>query len=116
MVGLATPANVVIGTAGVDGRPCALSADEFTVRGGSAEGSIGDKRGHIERVARDLRVPIIRLLDGNSGGGSVGLYSKGGGGAGGGGAGAAPRCRSCRCCSAPSWASARPGPSGRTSR
>ena len=81
MTGFLNPSNIVIGQGFVDGRPICVSGDDFTVKGGSAEGSIsagtayGDKRMMIERLAREIRVPIIRLIDGNSGGGSVGSYS-----------------------------------------
>jgi biotin carboxyl carrier protein len=77
LLGMTAPSNCVVGHAKLRGRRVVVSGDDFTVRGGSAEGSIGDKRGYIERMSREMRVPIIRLLDGNSGGGSVGLYSSG---------------------------------------
>eukprot|EP01062_Namystynia_karyoxenos_P016249 TRINITY_DN15922_c0_g1_i1.p1 TRINITY_DN15922_c0_g1~~TRINITY_DN15922_c0_g1_i1.p1 ORF type:complete len:1193 (+),score=339.90 TRINITY_DN15922_c0_g1_i1:98-3580(+) len=76
MTGLVSPMAVVTGRGTIGGRPVVLGGDDFTVRGGSAEGSLGsDKRGHVEKLARELRVPVVRLIDGNSGGGSVGLYS-----------------------------------------
>ena len=66
-----TPSNFVLGTAEIDGRPVLVSGDDFTVRGGSADASIGAKRVHAEGLARDLRLPHIRLVDGMGGGGSV---------------------------------------------
>ena len=66
-----TPSNFVFGAAAVDGRPVIVSGDDFTVRGGSADASIGAKRNHAEGLALELRVPHVRLVDGMGGGGSV---------------------------------------------
>ena len=66
-----TPSNFVFGTAEVDGRPVIVSGDDFTVRGGSADASIGAKRNHAEGLALELRLPHVRLVDGMGGGGSV---------------------------------------------
>jgi len=65
------PSNFVFGTADIDGRPVVVSGDDFTVRGGSADASIGTKRTKAEGLAHDLRIPHIRLVDGMGGGGSV---------------------------------------------
>ena len=66
-----TPSNFLIGVAKVDGRPVVISGDDFTVRGGSSESSIGAKRGFSESIALELALPHIRLVDGMGGGGSV---------------------------------------------
>lgn len=66
-----TPANLVFGTAEIDGRPVMISGDDFTVRGGSADASIAGKRAQAEGLAHELRLPHIRLVDGMGGGGSV---------------------------------------------
>jgi acetyl-CoA carboxylase carboxyltransferase component len=66
-----TPSNVVIGTGRIDGRRVVVSGDDFTVRGGAADGAVGYKAGYAEKLARELRLPIIRLVDGTGGGGSV---------------------------------------------
>jgi acetyl-CoA carboxylase carboxyltransferase component len=65
------PANLVAGIAEVDGRAVVVSGDDFTVRGGSAEATIPAKRDFAERVAIELGLPHIRLVDGMGGGGSV---------------------------------------------
>ncbi|KXS12233.1 propionyl-CoA carboxylase [Gonapodya prolifera JEL478] len=65
------PANFVAGRANINGRPVIIGADDFTVRGGHQDGAIAEKQGYAERIARQYRVPCIRLLDGSSGGGSV---------------------------------------------
>jgi acetyl-CoA carboxylase carboxyltransferase component len=65
------PANCVFGSASVSGRRVVVSGDDFTVRGGAADASIGGKQVVAERMAHDQRIPIVRLLDGTGGGGSV---------------------------------------------
>jgi acetyl-CoA carboxylase carboxyltransferase component len=65
------PANFVAGTARIDGRSVLLGADDFTVRGGSGDAAIHAKQIFSEQYASDLRLPVVRLLDGASGGGSV---------------------------------------------
>jgi acetyl-CoA carboxylase carboxyltransferase component len=65
------PANFVAGTAAIDGRPVMLGADDFTVRGGSGDAAIHAKQVYSEQYANELRLPVVRLLDGASGGGSV---------------------------------------------
>ena len=65
------PANFVAGTAAVAGRKVVLGVDDFTVRGGSGDAAIHDKQIYAERYAREMRLPVVRLLDGASGGGSV---------------------------------------------
>ena len=63
--------NCVMGRACVDGKRVVISADDFTQRGGSADATIKDKAAYPEEMARDLRIPIIRLIEGSGGGGSV---------------------------------------------
>src|ERR687888_29528 len=66
-----TPANMVVGWARLAGRRIAVQADDFTVRGGAADAAIWEKGAHAERIAHDLRIPLVRLVDGTGGGGSV---------------------------------------------
>jgi len=65
------PANCVMGRASIDGRPVVITGDDFTVRGGAADASIHAKSRYPEEMARDLRLPIVRLIEGSGGGGSV---------------------------------------------
>src|SRR5215831_5915328 len=65
------PANFVAGTARIGGRPVLIGADDFTVRGGSGDAAIHAKQVYSEQYAGDMRLPVVRLLDGASGGGSV---------------------------------------------
>ena len=66
-----TPANCVFGRGKVDGRPVVVVGDDFTVRGGSADASISAKPLMAEEMAHDFRLPIIRVIEGSGGGGSV---------------------------------------------
>ena len=66
-----TPANFVMGRGRIGDRPVVVGGDDFTVRGGAADASIFQKQVHAERMAHDLRMPMVRLVDGSGGGGSV---------------------------------------------
>jgi acetyl/propionyl-CoA carboxylase alpha subunit/acetyl-CoA carboxylase carboxyltransferase component len=66
-----TPANFIAGTARIDGRKVVLGVDDFTLRGGSGDAAIHAKQVFAEQYAREMRLPVVRLLDGASGGGSV---------------------------------------------
>ena len=48
-----------------------VQGDDFTIRGGAADAAIWQKAIHAERLAHDLRLPLVRLVDGTGGGGSV---------------------------------------------
>ena len=66
-----TPSNCVMGRAQIDGRPVMLLGDDFTVRGGSADATIREKPIMAERMAYEFRLPLIRIIEGSGGGGSV---------------------------------------------
>jgi acetyl-CoA carboxylase carboxyltransferase component len=66
-----TPSNFVFGRALVDGRPVVIGGDDFTVRGGSADATIKEKNNLCEEMAQALRLPLIRIVEGSGGGGSV---------------------------------------------
>ncbi|MET0460630.1 MAG: carboxyl transferase domain-containing protein, partial [Ilumatobacteraceae bacterium] len=66
-----TPASHVGGWGTIDERTAVVCADDFTSRGGHADGAIGAKSLHLDRLSMQLLAPAIRLLDGSSGGGSV---------------------------------------------
>ncbi|HVZ10113.1 acyl-CoA carboxylase subunit beta [Rhodopila sp.] len=65
------PANGVFGRGTVDGRPVVIYGDDFTVRGGSADASIKNKYFVPEKMAGEFRIPLIRMIEGSGGGGSV---------------------------------------------
>lgn len=71
------PTNAITGTGRIEGRKVALHVDDFTIRAGSSEATIADKWIYIERMAHQLRLPLIRLVD--SAGGSVKLLMQIGG-------------------------------------
>src|SRR5258705_1362307 len=62
-----TPANCVFGRGRIDGRTVVVVGDDFTVRGGSADASISTKPLMAEEMAHDLRLPIIRIIEGSGG-------------------------------------------------
>ena len=66
-----TPANFLFGKAKVGGRHTVLAADDFTVRGGAADAAIWRKSMLAEQMAHEWKMPIVRLIDGTGGGGSV---------------------------------------------
>lgn len=66
-----TPANFIFGRANINARPVVATADDFTVRGGAADAAIIRKYIMAEQMAHELRMPIIRMIDGTGGGGSV---------------------------------------------
>jgi acetyl-CoA carboxylase carboxyltransferase component len=86
------PANTVVGQGRVDGRRAVVQGDDFTVRGGAADAAIWEKAVYAERLAHDLRLPLLRLVDGTGGGGSVKSLEQMG----------SPTCRRCR---ASTWSS-----------
>ena len=66
-----TAANCVFGRAMIDGRPVVVVGDDFTVRGGSADATIREKPLMAEQMAAEFHLPIIRIIEGSGGGGSV---------------------------------------------
>jgi acetyl-CoA carboxylase carboxyltransferase component len=68
------PANSVVGTGRIEGRRVVVCGDDFTVRGGAADAAIHQKQVYAERLANELRLPLVRLVDGTGGGGSVKTY------------------------------------------
>jgi acetyl-CoA carboxylase carboxyltransferase component len=73
-----TPVPFIFGRGLIDGRPVVVAGDDFTVRGGSADIAGKRKQEVAEQMARELRLPIIRLIDGSGGGGSVKTYEQSG--------------------------------------
>ncbi|MBC9227491.1 methylmalonyl-CoA carboxyltransferase [Aeromicrobium sp. 636] len=65
------PTNVVIGRGRIDDRPVVVGGDDFTVRGGASDAFIIKKQVHAEQMAHELRLPLVRMVDGTGGGGSI---------------------------------------------
>ncbi len=63
--------NFIFGRGRINGAPVVASADDFTVRGGAADAAIHRKFSMAEQMAHELRLPLIRMIDGTGGGGSV---------------------------------------------
>lgn len=66
-----TPSNNVQGAGALRGRRVLFTADDFALRAGHADGALAAKTVYMERLALALRLPIVKLVDGSSGGGSV---------------------------------------------
>ncbi|KAH8167625.1 hypothetical protein CIB48_g635 [Xylaria polymorpha] len=66
-----TPSNSVQGYGRLNGRKIVFTADDYTLRAGHADGALWEKTLYIEKLALSLRLPIVKLVDGSSGGGSV---------------------------------------------
>ncbi|MER5393685.1 carboxyl transferase domain-containing protein [Saccharopolyspora sp. NPDC002686] len=65
------PANFVFGRGRLDARPVVVGGDDFTVRGGASDASIREKQIMAEQLANELQIPLVRLVDGTGGGGSI---------------------------------------------
>ena len=70
------PANSVVGTGRIDSKRVVVCGDDFTVRGGASDAAIWRKQVYAEQMANELRIPLIRLVDGTGGGGSVKSYEQ----------------------------------------
>lgn len=68
------PSNTIIGQCRLNDRRVVLNGGDFTVRGGASDAAIGNKSGHAQNMARDWRLPYIRLLD--AAGGSVKTFEQ----------------------------------------
>ena len=65
------PSNNVQGFGTLRGRRVVFTADDFSIRAGHADGALMEKTIYLEKLAVSLKLPIIKLVDGSSGGGSV---------------------------------------------
>lgn len=73
-----TPSNSVQGFGKLHGRKILFTADDYSLRAGHADGALWEKTEYIEKLALSLRIPIVKLVDGSSGGGSVTSIRKNG--------------------------------------
>jgi len=65
------PSTSVTGRARLEGRPVVILADDFTVRGGASDASIWQKMVQMIKMATEYRMPLVQMIDGTGGGGSV---------------------------------------------
>lgn len=72
------PSNNVQGMGRLRGRQVVLTVDDFSIRGGHADGSTAEKTIYLEKLAVALKLPVVKLVDGSSGGGSVTTIRKAG--------------------------------------
>ena len=70
------PTPFVVGRGAIAGRPVMVQADDFSVRGGAADAGIWQKMVIAEQMANEYRMPLIRLVDGTGGGGSVKMLER----------------------------------------
>jgi propionyl-CoA carboxylase beta chain len=68
--------SCLAGRGAVDGRTVVVSADDFTIRGGSSETYSHEKNVQAELMAAEYGLPLVRLLDGTGGGGSIAEIEK----------------------------------------
>ena len=66
-----TPTNFIVGRGKINKKYVVIGGDDFTVRGGAADASIKEKQIMAEQMANELRLPLIRIIEGTGGGGSV---------------------------------------------
>jgi acetyl-CoA carboxylase carboxyltransferase component len=62
-----TPCPILIGLGTVNGNKVALLADDFTIKGASVGDMYKAKLAYVMKMARELKVPMVRLLDGAGG-------------------------------------------------
>jgi acetyl-CoA carboxylase carboxyltransferase component len=79
VVGEFTPSNNVQGFGRIGGRPVLLTADDFTIRAGHADGALMPKTIYMDKLSVHLKLPMVKLVDGASGGGSITTYKSEGG-------------------------------------
>ncbi|KAF2402648.1 propionyl-CoA carboxylase-like protein [Trichodelitschia bisporula] len=65
------PSNNVQGFGKLRGRTILFTADDYSIRAGHADGALMAKTMYIEELAVALKLPVVKLVDGSSGGGSV---------------------------------------------
>src|SRR5579884_422386 len=66
------PGSTVRGYGLIEGRPVIVQGGDFTIRGGAADGAVAGRGVDTSSLAGELRLPLIKLLDGA--GGSVRNY------------------------------------------
>jgi acetyl-CoA carboxylase carboxyltransferase component len=62
-----TPCPILIGTGTIRGRWVTLLADDFTIKGASVGDMYKAKLAYVLKMARELKIPTVRLLDGAGG-------------------------------------------------
>ena len=65
------PANSLIGHGTINELPVVIYGDDFTIRGGASDAAIWEKMISAEKLANEYELPLIRLIEGTGGGGSI---------------------------------------------
>ena len=71
-----TAYNNLQGFGKLNGRQIVFTADDFSIRAGHQDGNLMVKTLYMEKMAIALKLPMIKLVDGSSGGGSVSSIAK----------------------------------------
>jgi len=66
-----SPSTSVTGRATLNGKPTVILADDFTVRGGASDAAIWQKMVMMIKMAAEYRMPLVQMIDGTGGGGSI---------------------------------------------
>lgn len=61
------PCPFIMGIAKINGRRIAIHADDFTIKGASVGRLYKAKRGYFAKMARSLKLPMVRLVEGAGG-------------------------------------------------
>lgn len=61
------PCPIVMGLGTIDGRKIAVHGDDFTIKGASVGKMFKAKLAYITKMAHEMRIPLVRLLDGAGG-------------------------------------------------
>ena len=69
-----SPSTSVMGRATLNAAPAVILADDFTVRGGAADAAIWQKMVMAIKMAAEYRMPLVQLIDGTGGGGSIKMF------------------------------------------
>ncbi|KAI9371363.1 carboxyl transferase [Aspergillus egyptiacus] len=72
------PSNNVQGIGKLRGRRVVVTVDDFSLRSGHADGASAGRTIYMEKLAVALKIPVVKLVDGSSGGGSVTTIRKAG--------------------------------------
>ena len=62
-----TPSSFIFGRAEIDGRTVIIGGNDYTIGAGSSDPASAVKSQYAERMAGELAIPIIRLIDGVGG-------------------------------------------------
>ena len=61
------PSNSVFGSARIDGRDVLIGGEDASIRGGASDGGGSAKAYYIEHLAREMKIPLVRLHEGAGG-------------------------------------------------